>query len=154
VNISIATTNDISKLCTLLDSLFDQEADFAPDKQAQTKGLSAIINSNETGDILVARDAAGEIVGMVNLLFTVSTALGGRVAILEDLVVSCHRRGQGIGSRLINSARKHALERGCLRITLLTDTDNIKAHGFYKKHGFNQSSMITFRMLLDDNEPR
>ena len=149
MEISIATSNDIPKLCDLLDSLFDQETEFVPNRQAQTMGLAAIINGNEVGEILVARDDRGEIVGMLNLLYTVSTALGGRVALLEDMVVSSNRRGQGIGSELIKRAYKLAAERGCKRITLLTDMNNTNAHCFYKRNGFNQSSMIAFRMLLN-----
>ena len=149
MNISAATPNDIPRLCDLLDSLFGQESEFAPDREAEARGLAAIIGNKEVGEILVARDDAGPVVGMVSLLYTISTALGGRVAILEDMVVSADRRGQGIGSKLLKSAQQLAAERGCLRITLLTDGDNTRAHGFYRSHGFTQSSMIGFRMLLD-----
>ncbi len=149
MEISIASLNDIPELCTLLNSLFSQEAEFLPDRQAQTRGLATVINGSEVGDILIARDD-GEIIGMVNLLYTVSTALGAQVALLEDMVVSPNRRGQGIGSILIRDAVKFAREKGCMRITLLTDDDNEEAHRFYKRHGFSRSSMIAFRMSLDD----
>ncbi len=112
MEISIASLNDIPELCTLLNSLFSQEAEFLPDRQAQTRGLATVINGSEVGDILIARDD-GEIIGMVNLLYTVSTALGAQVALLEDMVVSPNRRGQGIGSILIrdavNSRKKKAV---------------------------------------------
>ena len=149
MEISIASSNDISELCTLLNSLFNQEAEFVPDRQTQTIGLAAVINGSEAGDILVARED-GEIVGTMNLLYTVSTALGTRVALLEDMVVFPNRRGQGIGSTLIRHAVKSAKEKGCTRITLLTDGDNEEAQRFYKRHGFSRSPMIAFRMSLDD----
>ena len=149
MKISIASSNDIPELCTLLNSLFNQEAEFVPDRQTQTRGLAAVINGSEAGDILVARED-GEIVGMVNLLYTVSTALGTRVALLEDLIIFPNRRGQGIGSTLIRHAVKFAKEKDCTRITLLTDDDNERAQRFYKRHGFSRSSMIAFRMYLDD----
>jgi ribosomal protein S18 acetylase RimI-like enzyme len=151
VEISIASSNDIPELCGLLNSLFIQEAEFVPDRQAQTRGLAAVISSSEVGDIFVARDD-GEIVGMVNLLYTVSTALGARVAFLEDMVVSPNRRRQGIGSNLIRHAVKIAKERSCMRITLLTDGDNEGAQRFYRRHGFSRSSMVAFRMSLDDEQ--
>ena len=149
MEISIASSNDIPELCALLNSLFAQETEFVPDRQTQAKGLTTVINGAEVGDIIVARDD-GEIVGMINLLYTVSTALGARVALLEDMVVSPNRRGQGIGSILIKHVVKFAKEKSCRRITLLTDGDNEGAHRFYKKHGFSRSSMIAFRMSLDD----
>ena len=74
----------------------------------------------------------GEIVAMVNLLYTVSTALGARVAILEDMVVLSKVRNQGIGSTLLKHAIQFAKEQGCQRISLLTDDDNEGAHRFKK----------------------
>ena len=97
---------------------------------------------------MVAR-RSGEIIGMVNLLYTVSTALGGRVALLEDMVVSPKARGLGVGSKLINQSIEFAKENGCKRITLLTDHDNEGSHRFYQRHGFSRSSMVVFRRSLD-----
>ena len=85
---------------------------------------------------------------MVNLLYTVSTALGSRVAILEDMVVSPKIRGQNVGSSLIEYALDYARKQGCQRITLLTDSDNIAAHRFYERHGFSRSTMVPFRLDL------
>jgi len=41
-----------------------------------------------------------------------------------------------------------AQEKGCKRMTLLTDHNNEGAHRFYKKHGFDTSTMVVFRKLL------
>lgn len=147
MEISKATLNDIPRLCELLFSLFHQEAEFIPDQQAQERGLSEVIGDSDVGDIFVVRDD-GEIVGMVNLLYTVSTALGGRVALLEDMVVASNKRSQGIGSLLIDHAIEFAKERGCMRITLLTDGDNEGAQKFYGRHGFSNSSMTVFRQFF------
>ena len=86
MEITNALMSDIPNLCILLDYLFTQEVEFTPNRDAQARGLAAIINNSEKGDILVARKS-GEVIGMVSLLYTVSTALGGRAAILEDMVV-------------------------------------------------------------------
>lgn len=148
VKISIAKNTDIPELCVLLDSLFSQEAEFNSNHDKQARGLASIINGAEVGEIIIARDAT-KIIGMVNLLYTVSTALGGRVALLEDMVVSPNNRGQGTGSKLIEYTINFAKENGCKRITLLTDHDNEDAHKFYKKHGFHRSAMVTFRNSLN-----
>ena len=84
------------------------------------------------------------------LLYTVSTALGERVALLEDMVVSPDERETGIGSMLLDHTVKYATEKGCKRITLLTDKMNIRAQKFYKQHKFNRSSMIPFRMIISN----
>ena len=85
---------------------------------------------------------------MVSILFTVSTAEGGRAAWLEDMVVHPSRRGQGIGERLINEAKSGALAAGCSRITLLTDAMNSPALQFYEKAGFSRSQMVPLRLKL------
>lgn len=143
-----ATPADIPALCQLLDQLFAQEAEFSPERTAQQRGLAAIIGDPAVGTILVAV-AAGRIVAMVNLLYTVSTALGERVALLEDMVVDGDARGAGTGSALLEHAIAHARASGCRRITLLTDADNLAAQRFYHRHGFGRSPMIALRLPLD-----
>jgi ribosomal protein S18 acetylase RimI-like enzyme len=147
MQIEKATVNDIPELCDLLAVLFSQEAEFEDDGSAQQTGLLAIINNPDLGIILLARHN-NNVVAMVSLLFSISTALGGRVAMLEDMVVLPEQRGFGIGSELLTAAIKTARESGCQRLTLLTDSDNEIAQGFYEKHGFVRSQMLAFRRLL------
>lgn len=147
VVIEEARESDIPQLCNLLSLLFSQEAEFKPEEKAQKKGLLTIIANPDVGMILVARHG-GSILAMVNLLFTVSTALGERVVILEDMIVSPEARGSGVGSMLLSQAIKLMEIKGVRRITLLTDHDNRHAQGFYTKHGFMKSTMIPMRLGL------
>lgn len=142
-----ATPEDIPQLCGLLLLLFEQEAEFRPDRKLQAEGLRQIIDHPERGEILVLRKAPS-IIGMVNILFTVSTALGGMVAILEDMVALPEFRNRGAGSLLLNEAISFARSQGCLRITLLTDNLNEGAKRFYARHGFIESAMVPMRLLL------
>lgn len=91
VRIEAATLDDIPQLCELLAVLFTQEAEFRPDAARQAAGLRQIVERPEAGQILLLREGAG-VMAMVNLLYTISTARGGRVAILEDMVVRPGRR--------------------------------------------------------------
>jgi len=149
MKIEMATTSDIPTLCALLDYLFSQEIEFKPNHETQSRGLEMILNNNNIGNIFVAKKNE-KIVGMVILLYTVSTALGERVVLLEDMVVSPNERELGVGSKLLDHAVKYATEKGCKRITLLTDKMNIRAQKFYKQHKFNRSSMIPFRMIINN----
>ena len=149
MKIEMATTSDIPTLCTLLDYLFSQEIEFKSNHETQSRGLEMILNNNNIGNIFVAKKNK-TIVGMVILLYTVSTALGEQVVLLEDMVVSPNERELGIGSKLLDHAVKYATEKGCKRITLLTDKMNIRAQKFYKQHKFNRSSMIPFRMIINN----
>ena len=149
MEITPANASDIPALCELLAILFSQEADFKPDHDAQSRGLARIIGSPEIGLIVVARQD-GLVVGMVNLLYTISTALGDRVALLEDMVVAPSARGSGVGSQLLEQAIQFARLNGCKRITLLTDRTNEPAQRFYQKHGFDFSAMVPLRLSLSD----
>lgn len=147
MHLSEATLDDIEQLTELLQLLFSQEADFIPNPAKQHEGLQHIIRSPEIGRILVWREGSA-ILGMVNLLFTVSTAEGGKVAILEDMVVHPAHRGSGIGGQLLDAAIEFCKTLGCARITLLTDRDNRAAIRFYSRKGFQESAMLPLRLHL------
>ena len=147
MQIDLATSTDIPELCELLNVLFSQEAEFTPDPRIQARGLNQILTSPQIGLIVVAR-RHNRIIGMVSLLFTVSTALGERVALLEDFVVAPTERNGGIGSQLLDRALDYARLAGCRRITLMTDRANAAAQNFYRKHGFELSAMIPLRRSL------
>ena len=142
-----ASASDVPALSVLLGILFSQEVEFTPDTAAQCKGLTTIIDNPDLCAILVARQGS-TILAMVNLLFTISTALGERVALLEDMLVSPSARGMGVGSNLLNYAIDFARLRGAKRITLLTDRENTSAQRFYAKHGFAESTMIPLRRSI------
>lgn len=147
MQIAVAVQTDVPELCRLLTILFSQEEDFQPDEDAQTRGLSAIIDDPEVGQILVARQD-GAVIGMVSLLYTISTALGDRVGLLEDMVVDPDVRSLGAGSLLLEQAIQLARTNGCKRITLLTDRSNESAQRFYQRHGFTSSAMTPLRLML------
>lgn len=143
-----ATVSDIPQLCALLAILFTQEADFQPDAEKQSAALRHIIEHPETGSILIMRNG-DSVLGMVNLLFTVSTACGGKVAILEDMIVHPAQRNNRLGSKLLQAAIVLAQLEGCRRITLLTDRANDPAIRFYQRHEFDMSEMIPLRLALN-----
>jgi GNAT superfamily N-acetyltransferase len=148
LTIDQATEEDLPALCDLLTVLFTQEAEFHPDPARQRDGLALILNDPAKGRLLVARDAGGTAVGMANLLYSVSTFLGGKVAVLEDVVVHPDFRGRGIGTQLLQGALELAEAEGCRRVTLLTDAANVTAQAFYERHGFAKSTMIPMRRAL------
>jgi GNAT superfamily N-acetyltransferase len=150
--IELASVADIPALADLLAILFTQEVEFQPDRAVQIRGLSQIIENPQIGVILVTRlrgtNQQDYIAGMANLLYTVSTALGARVALLEDVVVLPAIRGSGVGTQLLQAAIAHARLAGCQRITLLADQANEAAQHFYAKQGFSASSMVPLRLQL------
>lgn len=148
IKINTATVEDIEALADLLFILFIQEADFKPDRQNQIKGLEILIGNPDKGFVLSAKKN-DKIVGMVSVLRVVSTAEGGEVGILEDMVVSPFYRGLGIGSLLLAAAIEMAKAEQLTRLTLLTDLSNHRAIDFYTRFGFAQSAMTPLRLYLD-----
>ena len=146
--ITRATLDDVPALCELLARLFTQEADFKPDVQKQAQGLRLIIAEPSRGQIFVLR-IGNLVVGMVSLLRTVSTAEGGEVFWLEDMIVADEFRGRGLGSELLRHAIEFARQQQVSRITLLTDLENKPAQRFYERHGFKASGMTPMRLWLD-----
>lgn len=147
IRIDFATENDLPQLAELLAELFMLESDFAPDRDRQLCGLRLILDNPAQGRLFVARD--GEtMAGMANALITISTAEGGRVLLLEDVIVDSEYRGRGLGRELVEHVLAWAISEDMVRVTLLADSDNSGALAFYGKLGFSQSNMLVLRKNL------
>jgi len=131
----------------LLYDLFSQEGDFVPDRAKQERGLRLILEEPSRGRVFVYRWNE-KILGMVNLLFTISTAEGGFVVLLEDVIVHHEYRGRGVGTQLLTHAIEYAKKKEFSRITLLTDRLNEEGHDFFSRLGFFKSQMIPLRLPL------
>jgi GNAT superfamily N-acetyltransferase len=151
-HIEQATLEDLPQLSDLLGDLFTMEGDFRPDRAKQMRGLRLILEQPNRGRIFVLRHN-GVIFGMINLLFTISTAEGGFVIVLEDVVIQRDYRGQGYGTKLLRHAIEYAKKKDFLRITLLTDRLNERSQEFFKEHGFIVSKMIPMRLIFGDDPP-
>ncbi|MBW8330955.1 MAG: GNAT family N-acetyltransferase [Prolixibacteraceae bacterium] len=145
--ICLASKDDLVDLTRLLNELFTQDIEFEPDFEKQEIGLVKILSNPEIGEILVFK-IDNKIVGMVSLLYSISTALGGKVAILEDMIIDKGYRNEGFGKELLNEAINFAKGRNCLRLTLLTDFNNDTAINFYQRAGFKKSEMIPMRLVF------
>lgn len=148
-HIEQATLEDLPALTSLLNDLFTTEGDFVPNRAKQMRGLRLILEQPNRGRIFVLRQN-GILLGMINLLFTISTAEGGFVILLEDVVIHRDYRGLGIGDKLLRHAIDYAKKKDFLRITLLTDRLNEQGQRFFKRHGFFESKMIPMRLVLAD----
>jgi len=144
LQIEPATLDDMPQMADLLIELFSAERDFIPNRKNHLRGLQLILEQPNRGRIFVLRNEK-RIIGMINLLITISTAEGGFVLILEDLVIQKDHQNQGYGSRLVEFAEKYAIEKKFLRLTLLTDIPNPRAKSFFLRHGFFESDMIPMR---------
>ena len=142
-----ATMRDLPQMVELLGVLFTDEAEFQPNAEKQKPALEAILANPTIGRLFVAREGK-RVVAMASLLYTVSTAEGGKAAWFEDLVVHPDERKRGIGEALLKTVVDHARAEGVLRITLLTDMQNERAQAMYRRVGFVGSPMKPMRLKL------
>lgn len=146
--VETATLEDLPALTELVMDLFSRSGDFSPDKGVQARGLQLILEEPSRGRIFVVRNR-NKIFGMVNLLFTISTARGGFVILMEDVVIHPDHRGQGYGAMLIDYVVEFAHLKQFKRITILTDKISAESQEFFKKQGFEYSNMIPMRRIID-----
>lgn len=147
MQIDFATAADLDAMAGLLDELFTLESDFAPNRAKQLAALRWILDHPAHGRLFVARDG-GRVVGMANALISVSTAEGGPVLILEDVILAAGHRGGGHGRQLVEHVLAWASSAGMRRVTLLADRDNAPALAFYAKLGFQESALVVRRKKL------
>lgn len=145
--IDFATATDLEPMADLLAELFTLESDFVPERAKQLAGLGLILDTPALGRLFVLRDG-DRVAGMVNALITVSTAQGGRVLLLEDVILHRDYRGGGHGRRLVEHVLAWAASEGMTRVTLLADQANAPALAFYRRLGFEESAMRVLRRSL------
>ncbi|MDR1367922.1 MAG: GNAT family N-acetyltransferase [Candidatus Accumulibacter sp.] len=138
---------DLCAMADLLADLFAMEKDFHPEREKQLAGLRLVLENPKIGRLFVLR-SKDRVVGMANALITVSTAEGGKVVLLEDVIVAKNLRGQRLGRLLVEAVCEWATERGFSRLTLLVDKTNENARAFYKSLGFELSMMRVLRKKL------
>ena len=142
-----AAQKDLPQMVELLGKLFEHEAEFAANAAKQEAALKMIFADAKAGRLFVAKDGP-RVVAMASLLYTVSTAEGGRAALFEDLVVREDYRNQGIGAKLLEYVITQARAEGVLRLTLLTDMQNEQAQALYRRLGFVGSPMKPMRLKI------
>jgi len=144
----VANTTDIEAMLGLLAQLFAIETDFQINPLKQRAGLVLLLNS-EQGQIFVAQDNdSGNVVAMCSVQILISTAEGGKVGLLEDLIVKTDYRLQGIGQQVLQYAITWAKEHNLKRLQLLADKNNQPALDFYARQQWQTTELIALRQLL------
>ena len=150
MNIRQATEGDIPVIAELLHELFAIEADFTPNYALQARGLSLLMASDHS--VIFVAEVKGEVVGMCTAQVVVSTAAGGEVGTVEDVVVDIEHRGKGIGASLLETMEQWAADRGLARLQLLADLDNHTGIRFYRSHAWNPTNLACWMKHLPQPE--
>ncbi len=142
-----ADDSDIEAIAALLAQLFAIEADFHADAEHQLAGLRKLRAEGGRNLLLVALGGS-EVIGFCSVQRLVSTAEGGEVGLLEDLIVDEAHRGAGVGSQLLQRAEAWAREQGLSRLQLLADAENTAALDFYRRHHWSTTQLLALRRSL------
>lgn len=140
-----AQESDLPRMVELLQQLFAIEADFVGDPATQERGLRLLLHS-PTGRIWVAV-ADDRVIGLCSLQILISTAEGGLVGLVEDVVVAEDCRGRGIGPGLLEHLEDWARREGLTRLQLLADRNNQPALDFYRRRGWAETQLVALRKL-------
>ena len=152
VKIRNARLYDLDALTALLGELFAIEADFTVDEKRQRRGLTLMLDGCLKHRCVKAAEVNGRVIGMGTVQILISTAEGGMVAMVEDVVVGSQFRGQGIGRKLMASLEEWARRSGATRMQLLADRTNFSALDFYGKIGWSPTQLICLRRQWRDNK--
>ncbi len=140
-----ARHEDIETLVALLKQLFAIETDFKIDVQRHRRGLAMMIDGCGKHRCVQVAEVEGAVVGMGTAQLLISTAEGGLVALVEDIVVDAQWRGRGIGRLLVAALEQWASLHGATRLQLLADRTNFSALDFYDRIGWRPTRMICLR---------
>lgn len=141
IRIRQATFEDLDSLVSLLKLLFTIEADFTVNDSNQRAGLKLMLEHPDDKCILVA-EKNGNLIGMCTAQLLVTTAEGGKAALIEDVVILDSFRHQGIGQILMQNIEKWATLKGVKRLQLLADRENTPALNFYQKQNWVKTQLI------------
>jgi len=135
-------------MCDLLAELFSLESDFAPDREKQARGLSALIAAPSETTLMLVAIVEGLVVGMATIQTLISTAEGGCVGLVEDVVVGKEYRSRGIGTTLLDEIVRWGMERKLFRLQLVADKDNQPALKFYLSQKWAVTNLMCMRKIV------
>lgn len=146
MNIRPATKDDIPAMAELLHELFAIEVDFTADFETQARGLELLLDRRSA--LVIVAEENEQLIGMSTAQIIVSTAKGGEVGIVEDVVVDIAHRGKGIASGLMRTIEEWARNRKLARLQLQADRNNAPALCFYRQQGWQHTNLIGWMKQL------
>ena len=136
------------ELARAIAELIPQVSESAPPPSKEE--LQTIVSSPVTR-LLVARDAAGSVVGTLTLVvFRIPTGVG---AWIEDVVVDERARRQGVGEALMTTAIRLAEESGARHVTLTSRPSREAATRLSERRGCERRETNVYRFTLPAPRP-
>jgi ribosomal protein S18 acetylase RimI-like enzyme len=103
--------------------------------QGLNDALDLFLERPELGFVWLAYDESG-VAGVCVVCFAISTSMGAVVVKLDDVSVKADRRGQGVGTALLEQLKEQLRKEMVTRIDVGVHMENPEARNFYQKLGF------------------
>ena len=130
--VRLATPDDAAEIARLLHDFNTEFETPSPGVDALVPRLRELLAGEHTVALLAGEPALA--VALVTLRPNVWYT--GPVALLDELYVVPDRRGQGIGSAVIERYLAWARDRGVALLEINVDEEDVDAQRFYGRHGF------------------
>ncbi len=98
-------------------------------------------------------EMGGEVVGVIDMEYHQRLGDHRPQARINDVVVTEHAQGAGVGTALLQRAEELARKRGCFRMALVTATWREASITFYRREGWHDYGAWFVKPLADDVTP-
>ena len=147
VNVRRARPGDASHVFALVEQL-----GYTPDHRGFDETFAQVVRHPEAA-VYVAVEGL-RVIGYLSMSQRPQIRLGHRAANIDELAVEESRRGDGIGTALLDAAISYARGLGCKRVDLTTSrTRQSYERGFYVAHGFTEVDSAVLRFELVKPRP-
>jgi GNAT superfamily N-acetyltransferase/catechol 2,3-dioxygenase-like lactoylglutathione lyase family enzyme len=134
LRIDLADQEHRAAVLRLLRAQFEEHR-IALSAERLDAAVAKLIERPDRGALLLASDGDDPI-GLAAVSYTWTLEHGGLVAWLDELYVIPARRGQGLGSALLDRARELSRSAGCNAMELEVDAGHRRAESLYRRAGF------------------
>jgi N-acetylglutamate synthase-like GNAT family acetyltransferase len=111
----------------------------------------AWVMSHPEMEIFIAADMTDEVVGLLTLSHRPQLRMRGRIATIDELVVTNTWQREGVGRALVHKALERAKELGVQRLGLTTDNGRgASVRQFYVSCGFSEVDAAVMHLDLAD----
>lgn len=140
---TIEDINEISELFNLYRIFYQQPSDLESCRKFIEERMQ-----NQESEIFIAR-MDGQTVGFTQLYPIFSSVALSKAWLLNDIFVPDQYRKQGIGSALLEEAKKFAKLSGAGWLILQTADDNYTAQIVYEKRGWKRMEDLFYNLQID-----
>ena len=108
----------------------------------------------DQNSLLLVVEEHGTVQATAFLTICLDPMLGQRpYAVLENIVVAPGRRGQGLGTALMEHVELVCRERNCSKMMLLSSSRRTGAHRFFSRLGYSDTVSKGFKKYLGEGPP-